>query len=232
MTSKTKFHRGALLLLVALLNAAAFGQTVWNPTTEFSTTSNPNGVWTYGFMNVDFTGFTPATSYKVDGFGFELWYNGSNPPPHVGLNASATVSYNVPVGALALHPGGGTEPAVLRWTAPVGYAGLIDINGQFLIGDTGQMLVAVRKGSTVLWNSSDFGSFNLPSVSVLAGDTVDFAVYGGFTSGNTPLELTITGTSAIPEPSTYAAIFGAVALVAVAIRRSRRQTRGAGLAAA
>ena len=42
------------------------------------------------------------------------------------------------------------------------------------------------------------------SASLIAGDTIDFVVYDGYTSGNTPLEATITlGTSAATYTVTY-----------------------------
>ncbi len=56
------------------------------------------------------------------------------------------------------------------------------------------MRVAVRLGKQVLWEAVDSGAFDL-STSVASGDAVDFAVFGGLTCGNTPLEVTVTLTT-------------------------------------
>ncbi len=203
-----------LALLVALSVQTLHAQTVWNPTTDFSIVAgNPNGVWTYGGMDVGFVTFTPFVSISSGG-GFNHWY--TNPQPAVGFNGGASTSFGVPPGYLTLHPGPGTEPAVLRWTTPNNFTGTIDVDGQFLAGDGGSMLLAIRRGVAVLWSGTDSGVFDLSSLAVVPGDTLDFAVYGGYAFGNTPLELTITG---IPEPATHAAVAGMVALGLAMYRR-------------
>ncbi|MBI4837929.1 MAG: hypothetical protein HY806_02055 [Nitrospirae bacterium] len=52
------------------------------------------------------------------------------------------------------------------------------------------MQVGVRQGSTWLWQGVNAGIFEL-SRSVIAGESIDFVVYGAYWSGNTPLEVTI-----------------------------------------
>jgi hypothetical protein len=95
----------------------------------------------------------------------------------------------VPTGWLSLHPGPGTEPSVLRWTAPV--AGNVHVTGQFLAGDSGIMTIAVRHNSQEVWKATNSGSFDL-NIKISAGDNVDFAVYGDYGYGNTPISATIS----------------------------------------
>jgi hypothetical protein len=162
---------------------------VWNPATEYHTGANPNGVWTYGQMSLDFATFTPYTN-KVA----YSWFgsNVGNQTPHVAFNTSSN--------SLTLHPGSGAVPTSLRWTAPAGVPATVKVKGEFLAGDSGVMQVGVRKGATVLWSASNAGAFDL-DVNVVAGDTLDFVVYGGYDSGTTPLQLTITGASGISLPA-------------------------------
>lgn len=207
--------RIALFVLLSIQPASA--QFVWNAASEFSNTNgNPNGVWTYGWMD---TGFTTFTAFST------TTYNGSSPmwggTPEVWLNTSGSISYGIPPGYLSLHPGPGTEPAVLRWTAPAGVTGSVGLSGQFLAGDGGSMQVAVRQGNTVLWSAVDAGSFMLTASGISPGSVIDFAVFGGYYAGNTGLGLTI---SAVPEPSTYAMIaIGGIALLGFTLARRRRE---------
>ena len=197
---------------------SASAQVVWNPTTDFSTTNgNPNGAWTYGWMDTAFTAFTLYTSNSANAW---LGYLGGDGSPAVLLNTSGSMVNGVPPGDLALHPGPGTQPAILRWTAPTGFVGTAHVVGQFLSGDSGVMQVAIRLNGSAVWSATDFGAFDFNQVFV-PGDQLDFAVFGGYQFGTTPLDMSITA-SAIPEPSTYAAIFGAAALgVAVVLHRKR-----------
>ena len=52
------------------------------------------------------------------------------------------------------------------------------------------MLVAVYFNGQELWSGSDSGIFNIP-LEVTAGDIIDFAVYGGYGYGNTPISVII-----------------------------------------
>jgi hypothetical protein len=204
---------GAALMFAA---HSATAQVVWNPTTDFSTTNgNPNGVWTYGWMDTAFTTFTVTVSHNTNTWLGNLGGDGS---PVIWLNTSTSSPYGVPPGDISLHPGPGTEPSILRWTAPPSFSGTAHVAGQFLSGDTGVMQVEVRFNGNPVWSATNFGAFVFDRVFV-AGDQLDFAVFGGYDYGNTPLVMSITS-SAIPEPSTCAAFFGVAVLgVAVVLRR-------------
>ncbi|MBI5766901.1 MAG: IPT/TIG domain-containing protein [Verrucomicrobia bacterium] len=177
-----------LALAASALNAAPLA---WNPAPALSVTAgNPNGPWSYGYADTGFTTFTPFTSSRTTGTGFLQWYGwAADFTPCVAYNGQTTAVNGVPPGYLLLHPGDGNQPAVLRWTAPVG--GAVRVAGHFHAGDGGVMQVAVRRNSTVLWSATDAGAFDLVTT-IAVGDRIDFAVYGAYFSGSTGLLATIT----------------------------------------
>ncbi|HKQ36689.1 MAG TPA: CARDB domain-containing protein, partial [Verrucomicrobiae bacterium] len=159
--------------------------STYDPTLSFSTQNgNPNGVWSYGWMPTDFSAYTAYTNH-----GDINWYGwGGDATPGIWRNYGGP-AYGVPSGWLSLHPGNGTEPCVLRWTAPG--SGIARVTGRFLAGDGGVMQVAVRRNNQSWWNAVDSGVFALTDA-VTTGDVIDFAVYGGYGYGNTPLEAQVT----------------------------------------
>jgi hypothetical protein len=159
----------------------------WDVTDDFSTENgNPNGAWTYGWMDNAFTTFTPYVNRIVN-----AWIGwGADGTPAAWFNIYGDVINGVAPGQLSLHPGDGAQPAVARWTAPAGVSGTARIAGQFFQGDSGAMQVAVRINGATAWSSVDAGAFELEAV-VQPGDTIDFAVYGGYAYGNTPLDAQI-----------------------------------------
>jgi hypothetical protein len=180
-------------LLGWLATSTVSGQLIFDATADFSVINgNPNGVWSYGWMPTDFTAFNlytnnhcVAAASPLHWFGF---FEGTC-TPCVWKHMLGGTAWGVPPGWVSLHPGPGNEPSVLRWTSPS--SGLVRIQGRFLAGDSGTMLVAVRMDGETRWERVDSGEFDLLETVGLGG-TVDFAVYGGYCCGNTPLEATIT----------------------------------------
>jgi hypothetical protein len=117
------------------------------------------------------------------------WYNGQPWPngPVIALNTSLyTHQYlTVIVPTDMLYLGGQTDAAVARWTAPV--SGKYWIFGQFqgLDLDLPNVTVAIyENGTTVLFDNSlaffgDYQNFILSDLTLKAGTTVDFIVFGG-----------------------------------------------------
>lgn len=148
-----------------------------------------------------------------------LIYNGNASTTGIGLLLSGT---NIDV-----LRGGNTDTAVAGYNVNQwNYAALVyDYNGT-----TGTIKVFVNGATTPVYTLSSGGAFN-----ALTGGSQTFSVGQGlagsvdetristFTSGtfNTSM-LSYGSMSAIPEPSTYAAIFGACALGLAAYRRRRR----------
>lgn len=178
-----------LALSCLALGSSVRGQ-VFDPTAEFSITrGNPNGVWSYGWMPVGFGSLTLLTSTRTGYAGSPQWAGwNSDGTPGMWKNLGSP-AYGVPTGWLSLHPGPGTQPCVLRWTAPS--VGGVSVQGQFLAGDGGVMQVAVRLNGQAWWAATDRGTFDLRT-NVVAGATLDFTVSGGYGYGNTPLQALIT----------------------------------------
>lgn len=189
----------------------------YNPTRDFSIArGNPNGVWTYGWMTTDFIKFTPYDGKREDVLTNRMWYRTSPASgdftPCVWLNRTSSTLYGAAPGQLVLHPSSATEASVVRWTAPA--PGFYRIRGEFFPGDSGKMSVGVRRtrydnfmssGSAsgmyerFLWTATDSGAFDIfystdddsPLSFFMTGESVDFVVYGGYGSGNTPLRAEI-----------------------------------------
>lgn len=160
---------------------------------------NPSGAWSYGWMPAELGAFVPF-AHSGPGYGGSPEWNRdpNDQPPIVWKNTTETTAYGVAPGAVALHPGPGHEAAVVRWTAPGNE--VVRVEGRFLPGDGAPMEVAVRFDGEPWWRAIDAGSFDLRT-NVLAGDTIDFAVYGGYAFGNTPLEAIVTlGTGPVTGP--------------------------------
>lgn len=184
--SSLLFSAGILLLP----QAAPAQSFAYNPTTDFSITNgNPNGVWSYGWMSVGFGPLNLLTNPVPRAGGNPVWAGWNydySPCIWNNLDGSAV---GVPTGWLALHPGPGQQPIVLRWTAPA--PGPVTVEGQFLPGDSGAMQVAVRLDGGPWWNALDSGTFSLQT-NVVAGTTIDFTVYGGYGHGTTALTVLIS----------------------------------------
>lgn len=219
MPTRTRFAFAALSAASVLTGTAA----VYNPTPDISITQgNPNGVWTYGYSEdpdlADFGASFATMAHSFDNtFGIG-WSAVPGDGPSIAINTSGTIQFDVPPGMLTQHPGPALQAAILRFTAPES-AGA-DIVGEYFAGDDGAILLAILVNGAAIWTATDAGTFDLDAT-LQAGDTVDFAVYGGYLFGNTPLALTIT-TAPIPEPARFAGLAGLAALVLATTRRRHR----------
>lgn len=186
---------------------------------DFSNTSNPNGVWSYyyGTSPTTQTAYTASQGYSVcPNTGLPCWYNGGGVPDALTIQQNSTGSTStyltivVPNGTISLDP---EEYAVaVVFTAPV--ANTYNIAGNFLGIDVDQNSHPVQildNGAVIYSNTiSAYGqddSFNL-SEHLTAGETISFYVGTG-SSGctycflSTGLDGTVTA-SAAPEPSSLA----------------------------
>src|SRR5690242_20783420 len=101
--------------------------STWNPTTDFSTASNPNGVWSYMGGN-EFVPYLLSVRDRAEWEGAPIiGYSGSVPAdqgpfPYIALNPTDdTINYGtafVPPHSMVLHPASNGDEAILRWTAP------------------------------------------------------------------------------------------------------------------
>ncbi len=238
-----------LVALAALLAGSGVSRAsvTYDPTTSFSIASNPNGVWSYGYLNPsgsDFTAYALSTSAWHTNTNLEAWsqftYDSSSYSV-VGKNPTGTTQMESPTGSISIdpgllfmHPGGNGEKADIRFTSPAG--GVIDINAVFkaadLLGGNRDVHVYVNgvdqiPGSLLIGSKSAATpiSASLDNIHVSAGTTVDFAV--GYGSDNvyyndaTTLAANITLS---PEPASVVIWGLAIGAGLVVARRRRRAT--------
>lgn len=229
---------GLVLLATAPLQADIFIANL-----EFSTASNPNGPWSYGYRSAvvasDFTAYTdPQHAYPIDvavGQWYEGWFSSDQLPivPYIAKNMDAIPRGfgTIPViqpGQLVLHPG--DDASVLRWTAP--NAGTVDLLGVFTrldltVGLTSE--IAVVHNGAALFDSTISGFFDTDafnsSFAVSSGDSIDFVVGNGgdgYAADSTAVAGIINFT-AVPEPTTLASMLLALGTVGIILRIRRRR---------
>jgi hypothetical protein len=169
----------------------------YNALEDFSITSNPNGVWSYGWVAAlggAFTLYTATGSCEVQGLTAWMYEecNGQYLPWIAHNDTAEKVCWKtvcVPPTYLTLHPGPYGELSVLRWTAPT--TGMFLVEGEFTGLDfayptTTDVHVLVNSTKSLL--SGPITSYRLPltfsmKVFLSSGDTVDFAVGFGY-NGN------------------------------------------------
>jgi hypothetical protein len=177
----------------------------YNALSDFSTTANPNGAWTYGES-------TNGTFAADAGFNGTAWAG-------VGTANQSSIGTSTQAPGLVLKPGQSGGSADVRWTAPAD--GTYSISGNFndFTGNaTDDVRMMVNNGSPVVSGSvgpasGAGGATNVPitqnALVLKAGDTVDFVVGPGSDGWDTndvvSLQATITtstGTTGNTSPLT------------------------------
>ena len=208
--------------VAAAFSATGAGAATYNPATDFSASSNPNGVYTYGYEST-LGGTLTAFNTESTGLYGAQW----NTPT---VDSSLGVYDGAPKG-LFLHPGPAGQYSVIRLSLPS--SGHLTISGAF--GSAG-----IGGGATtdvhILINNLDVfhGEVTGATVpfsysgTVAPGSTVDFAVGdgsdGNYISDSTTLSANIvTGVAGVPEPASWALMaIGFGLLGSVARIRQRR----------
>ncbi len=185
--------RAATLVRVAALSgmftaSVALGVPTYNAANDFSTSSNPNGVWSFGSRATLASAFVLYAS-NASGGGIDYWgpspVFGSLPGAFHNAGATTNLSYGTAVieaGQLMLHPGAVGEYSVARFVAPT--TGTYTFNADFIgqdqvIGTTTDVHL-LKNGASLF--SDTVGSFHDLAASgtftmtLLAGDTLDAAV--------------------------------------------------------
>lgn len=170
----------------------------WSVEAGFSTTANPSGPWSYGYMMRAGTVPDPTTFSLYDRFvpatPCPLWCSSgiAGVDPNVTYNNSASVQSCCGVnriewdpGEMSIGPGLNGELTVVRWTAP--FAGHYDIAASFLDNqETGDSADAyVYHNATQLFAGAPGTvvgsgvSHSETSLLLEAGDTLDFIIGPG-----------------------------------------------------
>ncbi len=189
---------------------------------DFSSTSNPNGTWSYGWEATLGGAFTLFASERTVYQGLDTWEGPEgmfefNFPlvsfNHTGAILNYASGVSQPPNMLNLTPSYSGKFSVVRWTAPT--TGAFSVAGLFQGIDTRNTTtdVHIRQNGTIALfdgNINAFGDqapFNLVR-NLAAGETLDFAVgigsNGTFYNDQTGLAVTITAmdaTGCTPPPS-------------------------------
>ncbi len=213
--------------LALMVASAAANAQVFDAAADFSASSNPNGAWSYGYttslgsaLNTYSTSQTPTVTYWT-----EPALNGS-PYPNVAHNGTGSTYVNVAssitwaTGQLSIHPGPANEKSVVRWTAPA--AATVDVaasytplDAQAVDTDVHILINGASVYSQILGAFGDVKS-HTTTVSVNAGDTIDFVVGYGTTNY---FEDTVGVDATIRVPAPGAAVVGIALVVGWSPRR-------------
>lgn len=221
------------LLIPALVGLVSFSSlasaVIYDAAADFSTGSNPNGVWSYGYeTSSSFTLFN-----TVGNLGGSIDYQKDAVIDSLGVYkniAGSTTNFStisLDANELMQHAGSQGQRSVVRFTAQTAgtYSVRVAYKGADFVGPTSSdAKLKVNGVSQFAGNVNGFGATSLigyTSTFVLAaGDTIDSSV--GF-GGNGNYLFDSTGVSfqveSVPEPMTMAALgLGAAAL----LRRRRK----------
>ncbi len=234
------FGAGAALI-GSLAIAGAAGAVTYDAVSEFSS-SNPSGVWSYGYGATG-TSFDAYPSYLTDDFGttgldgYSVGRSGTVPVILQNYSGSTVDFANtvvLPTGLLLLHPGArDSEDSIIRFTAPT--TAEYNVAGFFQTLDTsptGVTLIAADSdgvlrsqnflGSPAMEPGTPGGTYDFDADIVLhAGEWLEIGVNrdANYTNDSTGLSLNI---STVPEPAAWALMLvGFGALGAVSRRRRR-----------
>jgi len=234
------------LLLVGILGITGWaGAAVYDLNADLDFSTNPDGVWSYGYAENGTPNLYNSVIWNVSGStGLHVWCQDNYPDGHGNVLKNTTGSDvsqpNWPNGmywfAGKTHmmtsefgAASGRSTAV-RFTAPA--AGLYDIDVDFLKATTGDVAVDVlvlMNGSSALLsqrisNADADAAYNGLGVSLALGDTIELLTVPVAGSGDHDGGFIITQVDAVitevPEPATLSLLAGGAVLGL--LRRNRR----------
>jgi hypothetical protein len=241
LTSMAKAHKTSHLaeVVAASLIMGAGSALAYDVAADFSTNSNPNGVWTYGYSLTLGGTLIPYTDHgtftgNLNGVGY--WrnnisggapvdthnYSANNLTNNTGLATEVLLA-----GTSTFHPGPQDQYSVFRFTAPT--TGQYQLNASFWgtveSGTTTDVHILDNGVGIYSVEITGFMNFTGPSTTVLSlttGDHIDFEVGygtdGDFTSDGTGISAQL---NPVPEPSTLALAGLGVAALMLSQRKGR-----------
>lgn len=211
--------------LFAALVCAAYSQTT---IAAWSASGSPNAAWGLagsGGSWMPLVGFTAENTGVVDDAGLYLYQSSSG---------AYSITYQLwSAQPNRINSNADGQPGYLG-SATVTGSGISTTNGELVTADFSSQNITLTTGATYYllpllnsgsanWNMSGTGDAS-------PGTFFNTNGAGSLTSaswtdnqGYKDVGYSVTAVSAVPEPSTYAAIFGALALGAVAVVRQRRR---------
>lgn len=243
-----KLSMTSLLTVIVLCAAGshAWAATIYSAADDFSETSNPNGVWSYGTTGTTLAGTFVVHANTVTGISsIPNWDGWRGTQPMFGNNYPFTARYTgatpasetdvvILPGMLTQHPAPNGDYSVVRFTAPTTDTYLLsavfegrEFQGQ---GPGTNADVHVLHNGVALFNAVVIG-FGAPSdqpyattLNLTAGDRIDFSVgYGPnatFLGDTLSLQAIFT---VVPEPSTF--VLGALGLAGLGFIARRKLNR-------
>lgn len=240
MKKQSQFRRPAFgffaAALLCLTVHSAMAATIWDANADFSLASNPNGAWSYqwltGLASGQYGNMTNSTTTYGGNAGLLAWSSTGGLPAVVKNTSPTNTYYGWAPGVLGMHPDNGGNHAVVTWTAPS--AGDYSFSSSFtLVGTGGDGVIAsVTKnaftgadgqGQQFLAAVGNSWSWNNASMTLNAGETISWAINPNVGNGADSTVLTAVVT-AVPEPSTFALVAGALVCGAVLVRSRRQRT--------
>jgi hypothetical protein len=241
--------RGAVVALAIL--AAPAQATTFDLAADFSTISNPNGVWSFtaGGPLAGYPQPTTGPSNSLNGAAANGYWGGGpdffTPPFVLKVTANgSTIGYtneDFLTGDVVVHGPNDGSAVYLNWTAPGD--GTIDLASSFWYAHsivTRSQDVVVTLDGNVLGNAtvtngigrSGASAVNASGLTVFAGDVLSFAFskslgqqFGSLSGISAVVDFTARTTppaGAVPEPASWAMMIGGFALAGSAMRRRRQ----------
>jgi|SRR5579864_9217360 len=184
------------IIVLLLLSPPASAQTSplavkYDAVKDWSSVSNPNGVWSYGYLASRGALFALDTAEGGNVPGTSAWWPSTvGTGPVVAHNDTdktiCGTTFCVPPNYLGLHPGPDGELSVLRWTTPFGGNFLLQVSFQGLdFAFPTSTNVYVVRDSTRVFLKAPITSYAIPllfeptALQLSKGETLDFMVDWG-----------------------------------------------------
>jgi hypothetical protein len=230
MTTAQRLRDLALLVLLVLTGPAC-AAPLYDAVADFSTTQNPNGVWTYGSGSG--SAFTPFTQTLPS-----AWVGHDIPAATAQQFNTTSASITLDTGRLRLLPtvaglpNNLTQDATVRWTAPAAGSYSIIAHLESLAGAGGTSpVVTLYQNNTSLETAALSSGFPLDfnrTLTFNTGDTLDFKNPANIPQSELNVFLTASVQQStaqnIPLPAALYAFFPSAGVAAYFHRRWRRRT--------